>query len=326
MTCTVMYQNDLADRLLNSDIHPEWNGIRKRMIEQMPERMDMWDTYETLYRDDSPRAAQQYYRENQTEMSRGAVVSWPERYNEQRDTDALEAAFKLRVKSIEAFHNEAQNEPDLGNVNDAVLLAASEIAVQQHEHERFIVPDWTQHLIVAADVQDQLIYYVAVAVGSDFRIAVIEYATLPRVGKNHFKLSEIKVGMQQEYAGSRKPQDAIAGGVAAFCKMIKHATLHKQNGDDIGFSKIFIDSGYQPKAIAEGIKQAQCNDAILTKGFAKTATQKPFSEFKIDLDKGERRGHEWVYRRTKESRRMQLQYDSNIWENPSTRIVCHPTW
>src|SRR5690606_16583797 len=61
MTCTVIERNDLADRMLNRSLHPEWQGERLKMLDSFPdtEAMKLWDEYretqsDLLRRDASP--------------------------------------------------------------------------------------------------------------------------------------------------------------------------------------------------------------------------------------------------------------------------------
>ncbi len=49
--CTVIYKGDMADRLLNPEISAEWQPERHKMLESMPERMDLWDEYAEIRRD-----------------------------------------------------------------------------------------------------------------------------------------------------------------------------------------------------------------------------------------------------------------------------------
>jgi hypothetical protein len=84
MLCTVIYPNDLSDRFLSDELHPEWQGVRTKMLEAFPERMDLWDEYAEVRREgqryrDRGKRANEFLRERWDDMHRGAVVSWPER-------------------------------------------------------------------------------------------------------------------------------------------------------------------------------------------------------------------------------------------------------
>ena len=44
-TCTVKAPDDYADRVLNRELNPCWNGLRFASLAAMPERLDLWRQY-----------------------------------------------------------------------------------------------------------------------------------------------------------------------------------------------------------------------------------------------------------------------------------------
>ena len=73
MPCTVIVQDDMADKILNRDKHPYWNGQRTKMLYQFPANMELWDQYREL-REDGFRAgdygakANRFYKKNRKQM------------------------------------------------------------------------------------------------------------------------------------------------------------------------------------------------------------------------------------------------------------------
>src|SRR5690606_26679792 len=55
MPCTVIRPGDMADRVLDRDQHPEWNGERTRLVDAFPTNEKLWDEY-ALIRADCLRA------------------------------------------------------------------------------------------------------------------------------------------------------------------------------------------------------------------------------------------------------------------------------
>jgi hypothetical protein len=90
MACTVIRDGDVASYYLDRVNRPQWNGLRYKMVETMPERMDLWEKYADVRRSD-PVAATMFYRQNRTEMKKGAVVAWEANYTG-NELDALQYA------------------------------------------------------------------------------------------------------------------------------------------------------------------------------------------------------------------------------------------
>ncbi len=86
MTVTVVRPDDMADRILDRDKHPQWQGERTKMVYAFPTNEALWAKYaeiraEGLRNDRGIAAATEFYRQHREAMDEGAVVAWPERYN-----------------------------------------------------------------------------------------------------------------------------------------------------------------------------------------------------------------------------------------------------
>ncbi|MEO0513576.1 MAG: hypothetical protein AAF108_11910, partial [Planctomycetota bacterium] len=86
MTLTVVRPEDLADRLLDRDKHPQWQGERTKMVYAFPDDEALWAKYaetraDGLRADKGLAAATRFYKRNRKAMDRGAEIAWPERYN-----------------------------------------------------------------------------------------------------------------------------------------------------------------------------------------------------------------------------------------------------
>lgn len=182
MPCTVIRPGDMADSILDRDKHPEWNGERTKMVYSFPENEKLWLEYAEL-RADSLRAgrhgeeATEFYRPRRTEMDKGAVVAWPERYNPD-EISALQHAMNLRLRDEAAFFAEYQNEPLLADVNDDELTA-DQIGSRLNKLARGVPPIAVQHITMFIDVQGTLLYYVVCGWEKDFTGYVLDYGTWP---------------------------------------------------------------------------------------------------------------------------------------------------
>lgn len=108
---TVLHYDSVLARFLKN---PLWNRKVLKAIIQWPERMDLWEQFEGLLLGaETPQqgeaVAMALYRENQADMDRGAVVSWP----------ALRPLYKLMLRRAReghaAFDSEQQNDPVAGD-------------------------------------------------------------------------------------------------------------------------------------------------------------------------------------------------------------------
>ena len=91
--------------------NPMWRAVTFRAIVDWPARMDLWEEWEEVLRNDGPEAAERYYQTAHAEMERGAVVSWP-------DKRPLLTLMKIRVRvGASAFDKEYQNDPVASDAN-----------------------------------------------------------------------------------------------------------------------------------------------------------------------------------------------------------------
>jgi hypothetical protein len=115
-TITVIQTDDLADRLLDRNRHPSWQGERTKLVYEWPDRDDLWGQYSELRREGQRTGAgtveaDQFYAGLQAEMDAGARVAWPERRSD-GELSAIQHAWNLRIDRGEsAFAAEFQNEP-----------------------------------------------------------------------------------------------------------------------------------------------------------------------------------------------------------------------
>lgn len=97
------YDSVLARTLAN----PLWTVARFKAMLAWPDRMDLWERWEQLLRNDGVEVAQAYYGAQRAAMDQGAQVSWAER--------PLLALMIIRARDgHDAFDAEYQNDPVSG--------------------------------------------------------------------------------------------------------------------------------------------------------------------------------------------------------------------
>ncbi|WP_130472852.1 phage terminase large subunit, partial [Candidatus Magnetaquicoccus inordinatus] len=82
-----------------------WESARFRAIIRWPDHLDLWETWERIFKQEGEEAALFFYRANRARMDAGAEVSWPE-------VRPLQALMIIRARNgRNAFDSEMQNEP-----------------------------------------------------------------------------------------------------------------------------------------------------------------------------------------------------------------------
>ena len=100
MIGTVMHSDAVLVRVSR---RPDFRFTRFKAVIRFPERMDLWEEWERVFRQDQ-RAAGAFYRDGKSEMDKGAEVLWP----------GVQPLYELmceRAVDREAFSMEMQNEP-----------------------------------------------------------------------------------------------------------------------------------------------------------------------------------------------------------------------
>ena len=110
MTLTVVRPDDMADRILDREKHPQWQGERTKMVYAFPApgspAEKLWQEYARL-RAEGQRSdrgvgdACEFYRANQIDMDAGTIVAWPQRHNPD-ELSAIQHAMNLKLDQGEA--------------------------------------------------------------------------------------------------------------------------------------------------------------------------------------------------------------------------------
>lgn len=105
---TILHYDSVLNRTLQN---PFWRGIKFKAMLRWPVRMDLWEEWEGILRNNGKAGAEMadgFYRAQQAEMDAGAVTSWAAR-------DVL-ALMKIRARDGHAtFDSEYQNDPVSGD-------------------------------------------------------------------------------------------------------------------------------------------------------------------------------------------------------------------
>lgn len=98
---TVLHFDSVLIRAAKS---PLWRATRFQAILHWPDRMDLWEEFEEIWRNDGEAAARAFYAARKADMDAGAVVNWP-------SMQPLLWLMLERAASHDAFQTEYQNQP-----------------------------------------------------------------------------------------------------------------------------------------------------------------------------------------------------------------------
>ncbi|MBA4173917.1 MAG: hypothetical protein C0511_15000 [Hyphomicrobium sp.] len=241
-TLTVMRSGDVADRLLDPQRNPHWQGERTKMMYSEPANSQLWDQY-ALVLAESHRSglgitlANVFYAEHRAEMDAGAVIAWPERFNHD-ELSAIQHAMNLKIRDEVSFLAEYQNEPrGVDAYADEFAFDAGRVLACVTEDRPRYVPARTVRITAAVDVQASLLYYVVCAWRDDRLCSVIEYGSHPDQGRPYFTLRD---------ARHKLPEDNTQTGQAIvdLCRAICDRRYEAPDGHLNYVGRVLVDAAW----------------------------------------------------------------------------------
>lgn len=322
MLCTVIYPGDLSDRHLDREKHPEWQGVRTKMLTAWPARMDLWDQYAEVRREswrsgDEGRRATEFYREHQAEMDAGAEVSWPER-KKAGELSGLQSAMNLWLTNPRGFLAEYQNEPEPdGGPVTAKELDPDQVAARLSGLPRFEVPRESSRLTAFIDVGGGLHWYAVIAWDNACNGAVVDYGCWPRQARAMFAASDAKPSLADRHPGLSETAVVYAGLVDLVGEILGRAYRREAVGGEVKVERCLIDSGWCTQTVYQFCRATPFASVIYpSKGIGRTATARGVSEWKPRP--GERSGWHWRLTTSETGRGKMVQFDPDAW-----KTFCH---
>jgi len=320
MPCTVIRPDDMADRILNRDKHPQWQGERTKMVYAFPTDEKLWQRYaeiraESLRNDRGGVEATEFYRQHREAMDAGAVVAWPERHNPD-ELSAVQHAMNLRLQDEAAFWSEYQNEPLPEDEGATGALTADQVASKTNGLRRGDVPVGCNHLVMFVDVQKELLFYVVAAWEDDFTGYVVEYGAYPDQKRPYFALRDARatLSMVVRRAGI---EGAIYAGLEALTADYLAREWRRDDGAAMRIERCLVDAnwGESTDVVYQFCRQSP-HAAVLLPSHGKYvgASSVPFSEYKRKA--GDRVGHHWRIPNVRGRRAVRhVVVDTNYWKS-----------
>ena len=297
MPCTVIRPNDMADNILDRDLHPQWQGERTKMVYSFPTDEKLWARYAELRADGLRNErgladATHFYRDNREAMDAGAVVAWPERYNHD-ELSAIQHAMNLRLQNEAAFFAEYQNEPLPEEAIDENQLTAEQVAAKVNGMAKGEIPIACNHLTMFIDVQQKLLYYLVAAWEDDFTGYVVDYGSYPDQQRPYYTLRDARQTLSNVAPGTGL-EGSIYAGLKSVTERLLSREWHRDDGASLRVDRCLIDAnwGHSTDVVYQFCRQSP-HATVLTPSHGRFvgASGNPFSEYK--RKSGDRVGLNW---------------------------------
>lgn len=322
VTCTVIRSDDAADRLLNPELHPDWCGIRRQFVRQMPndDAMKLWAQYseiraQSLRQHGDIRDASGFYSRHRAEMDAGSEVAWPARFAADRgEISALQHAMEWYYRSRSGFFSELQNEPQKDENEARTWLTSQDIAeTRRIRLPRGVAPAGFHRLVAMVDVQQTLLYYTVAAAKEDGSLHVMRYGTFPEQDEPYFALREARRKIVSRYPGAGELA-ALSSAITDFADWLFTTSWRTETGDHLSPELVAYDARWKTDLVKQALARSpHAKQLIGYLGQSFRAADKPIQERKYDP--GSRVGLGWVLQRRKAAADVRtILSDVNFWK------------
>ena len=320
MTLTVVRPDDMADRILDRQKHPQWQGELTKMVYTFPVNDKLWQQYAQLRaegqrNDRGVGQAGDFYRQNQMDMDAGAVVAWPQRHNPD-ELSAIQHAMNLKLDQGEAaFWAEYQNEP-LPERVEGEALAADIIAAKTNGMQRGEVPLGVNHLTLFIDVQGNLLFWMLCGWEEDFSGYVLDYGAYPEQKRAYFTLRDARRTLMLVHQGAGQ-EGAIYAALETLVSQQLGRKFQRDDGAELSIERCLIDAnwGNSTDVVYQFCRQSSQTGRLMpSHGRYVGAASIPFSDYKPK--KGDRLGLHWRIPAVQGKRAVRYALiDTNYWKS-----------
>jgi hypothetical protein len=321
MPCTVIQPGDMADRILDPKLHPEWKGMRTSMVKAWPKRMDLWDRYIELRKDSQRNGgkgeeAVAFYAENRAAMDEGAELSWSER-KRPGDLSALQHAMdNLCDRGREVFMAEYQNNPLPKQGLPSADYKPEDLMQRLNGVDRGRVPEWASQLTVFVDVQHSSLWWALCAWGDGFNGAVVDYGVWPEQGSSEYlSKRDLRRTLARAYPRTAGKEGAIYAGLDDLADRLLDREWERQDGAAMRVNRLLVDAsdGNVDETIMRWCRETRHAATVLPsrgKGIGPAAV--PMSQYV--RKPGEQIGTNWILRRGTRHAVRHVTIDTNWWK------------
>ncbi len=318
MACTVIRPADMADNILDREKHPEWQGERTKMVYAFPSSEKLWAKYaelraDSLRNDGDGGEATEFYIANRDAMDKGAVIAWPQRFNED-EASAIQHAMNLRYRDEAAFFAEYQNEPIVEEIGEE-MLAPEAIASKFNGYLPREIPIGCNHLTMFVDVQQKVLFWMLCAWEDNFTGYIVDYGTWPEQKRAYFTLRDVHSTLGRATPGAGLEGQIFSGLEKLTTEQLSRA-FRREDGAEMRIDRCLIDAnwGQSTDVVYQFCRQSSFAGILLpSHGKYVGASSVPFSEYK--RKRGDRVGLHWRIPNTIGRRQVRhVLVDTNYWK------------
>lgn len=317
-TITVIRPDDLADKLLDRQANPAWQGERSKLIYDWPTADELWSQYAELRREgqrsgEGTAAADNYYVAHRAEMDAGARVAWPERRNDD-ELSAIQHAWNLRIDRGEsAFFAEYQNQPMADDIS-ADKLDKRELALRATTLARGVVPLAHNTLTAFVDVQEKVLFWLVASWGESFGGHVVAYGSYPDQAVSFFEAQQAKRTLALAAKGSGF-EGALSAGLERLTQQLLGMDWKREDGMAMRISQAMVDAnwGRSTSVVRTFCRRSPFAASLLpSHGAGVGASSKPLMDG--SKARGDKVGLNWRIGQISAGQRS-ARYDTNWWKS-----------
>jgi hypothetical protein len=321
LTMTVIEPDDVADRVLNRDKHPDWHGVRHSALDGLPsdEAMEFWYEWnrirERCLRDDEEiDEAHRYYKKHRREMNAGTKIVWKDGYDPERFVDPLEQSMDWFFRDRQGFWSELMNNPGGFEVETRPMLQRDAVAGRVHHLKQFACPQPAEFLTAFADVQGRVLFYEVRAHALDSTSWVIDYGTWPGQPRLYYTLNDLKLTLDSAYPKHPTFRARLAAAVKDLFGALFSREYKREDGQTLRMNVAAIDANFETEAVKAAILASGMSGRILpSHGRSFRPPKLPINDLP-DKD-GDRAGNGWRLRIPKANQQRHLLYDVDYWKS-----------
>jgi len=325
--CTIIQKGDLADQILDRDQHPEFHGVKTKMLYSEPSNTKLWEEYAELRRaslrnDGEGEEATAFYAKNRKAMDEGAKVAWPDRF-EEGQLSGIEYAMCIKIDRPYAFAAEYQNDPLADATTELGPIDAKIVLRKVNGLARGIVPLAAQHLVCFIDVQLNVLYFVVVAWSKDYTGAIIDYGTWPDQRRSYFTYREVSQTIRKRFPKA-SPEGGIRQALESLVDELANREWQQEGGSHMRIERIGVDSGNWTQAIYQFCRESEHSTILrATKGISIERKKAPITQWK--KKPGAIIGNHWMLASVENHRAVRLlSFDTDVYKS-RTRDLLHAT-
>lgn len=298
VACTVIHPNDLADRILDREKNPAWQGKRTKLLKSLPTNLDLWDEYAELLRaglrDGTGRTkATAFYRKRRRKMDEGALAAWPARF-EPGQISAIQYAMDIRILNRESFEAEYQNTPLRVEDESGKLITADELMLRINKLGRGEIPAYAEHITAGIDVHQDILYWMICWWTKNFKGGITDYGETPEQHRHYFQLTEANPTLMQ-LTKRTAVLPAVRAGLDPLIAKIMNRKFKRADGVEMRVERLLIDAnwGQSTDTVYDACRESDFAQNLRpAHGKGLKVTDKPMATWKVG--QGETNGLHWI--------------------------------